>query len=64
MEYMCDFLGVSVEIHGVFAMPLPARESKIENLQKKSSNMEKEVILIVYFVSGYCNLNGPFSSRK
>ena len=61
MKDGCDLLGVSVEVHGVFAVHVAAGESKIENLQKKLSNLDKKVILIVHFVSGYCNLDGAFS---
>jgi hypothetical protein len=64
MKDGCDFLGMSVEIHRVFVMPVPTREFKIENLQKEGSNMAKKIILIIYFVPGYCNLDRSFSSRK
>ncbi len=59
-----DFLGMSVEVHGVFAMPVPTREFEVENLQKESSNVAEKVISIVSFVARYHNLDGTFSYGK
>jgi len=62
MQNRCDFLGVPVKIHSVFAMPVTTRKFKIESLQKKTSDMPKKVFLIVYFVPGYRNQDRTFSS--
>ena len=62
MQNRCDFLGVPVKIHSIFAKPVPTREFEIENLQKKTSDVPKKVFLIVYFVPGYRNQDRMFSS--